>query len=90
MTGSRVLVTLPIRLLRRSFGASEGAVFGSGSDRLERHGDPLAHADAHGCKRELCFPFSQLESRSSGNARAGHPKRVTESNRTAVWIDVIR
>src|SRR5918995_4859096 len=56
--------------------------------RLQRQGDALTDADAHGRERTLRAALLELESRRAADPGAGHAERVPERDRAAVRIDV--
>src|SRR5437879_3436775 len=56
---------------------------------LDRHGDALADADAHGGERALATALLHAVHRRQRKPRAAHAKRVTERDRAAMRIDEI-
>src|SRR5215469_9047796 len=57
-------------------------------DPLKRESETLADADAEGHEGAPAAAFRELMHRGQREARAGHPKRMAESDGTAIGIDL--
>src|SRR5260370_6717181 len=80
--GSSTASPRPSRSPRSSRGASLVKA-------LDDHGHALAAADAHRLQPVGLVLFAQAVQERAQNSRAGHPKRVAESDRTAMRVELV-